>query len=796
MKKLLLSFAIACSAMNMWAQNFNMSLLGTLTYNDPQGDALSNICGWTSTSGTEYALVGWEQGMSIVDVSNPSAPVEVINVSGPTSIWREIKTYDHYAYVTTEGGGGLQIVDLSQLPGSAPVTMYTGDGAIAGQIDNIHSLHIEDGYVYLHGSNLFNGASLICDIATNPTAPIYKSHTPGTYVHDGYARGNKYYSCHIYDGYFSIFDVTNKSNPVLLNQQTTPGVFTHNSWLSTDSNTVFTTDEVSNSYLASYDIANPNNITELDRIQITPGSGSIVHNTHIIEKNGGDFAVTSWYKDGVVITDVTRPQNMINVGWYDTYPQGTGSGFSGCWGVYPYLPSGNIVASDINNGLYVLGPNYQRACYLEGTVTDSVSGLPLFNALVQIVATTITDNSKINGEYKTGTATAGTYDVTFSKAGYQTKTYTGVVLTNGVITIQDAQLVTNSPAITLTGQVIEYGTFNPIPNAQVSFSNSQFDYTTTADAAGNFSIPTFFTGSYDVVAGHWGHRTKCINTSITTSPVVIDLDKGWYDDFSFDFGWTNTNATHDWERGEPVGTTSMGNQANPDFDVTNDCLDQAYVTGNGGGAAADDDVDPNDGTVILTSPVFDLTGYVNPQLQYYRWFFNGALNGNAPNDNMVVKLTNGITTVTLETMLNNTAGNGTWLFKTWNISSYLSPTANMQMSVETSDAQPGSIVEGGLDKFEITDVVGLNDVVAAGINAHVSPNPFGNEFAIKYLISENIAAPALVITNVMGQEVEKIVLNNNNGLVTAGKSLNKGIYFVSFKSGNEILKTIKVIKAD
>lgn len=110
--------------------------------------------------------------------------------------------------------------------------------------------------------------------------------------------------------------------------------------------------------------------------------------------------MTSWYKDGVVITDVTRPDNMVNVGWYDTYTQGSGDGFKGDWGVFPYLPSGILVVSDINNGLFVLKPTYQRACYLEGVVTDSITGSPIFNATIQILNTNITKNSKANGEYK------------------------------------------------------------------------------------------------------------------------------------------------------------------------------------------------------------------------------------------------------------------------------------------------------------------------------------------------------------------------------------------------------------
>ncbi|MFM7900674.1 MAG: hypothetical protein ACKPAD_01670, partial [Bacteroidota bacterium] len=68
---------------------------------------------------------------------------------------------------------------------------------------------------------------------------------------------------------------------------------------------------------ASYDITDLSNIRELDRFQLTPGSQSIVHNTHILN----DYAVTSWYKDGFSIADVSRPDNIIPVGRYDTYAQ-------------------------------------------------------------------------------------------------------------------------------------------------------------------------------------------------------------------------------------------------------------------------------------------------------------------------------------------------------------------------------------------------------------------------------------------------------------------------------------------
>lgn len=779
-----------------YSQNFNFTLQGTLPY---PNDALSNIWGWWDGVGNEYALVGTESGLSIVDVTNPQTPVELFLIPGPNSIWREVRTHDHYAYVTTEGGGGVTIIDLSQLPTAAPYTQYTGDGAINGQLDNIHSLHIDGGYLYLHGSNLFNGTTVICDLNADPWNPVYLSNVGTTYVHDGMARGNFYYPCHIYQGEFSIVDVTDKSNPVTLNSQITPGQFTHNSWLSTNSQVLFSTDEVQNSFLTSYDVSNPNNITELDRMQVTPGSQSIIHNTYVIEKNGTDYAVSSWYKDGTAIADVARPDNMVFIGWFDTYVQGAGGGFNGAWGVYMYLPSGNVLVSDIDNGLYVLTPNYVRACYLEGTVTDSVTGLPINNALVEILNTSISKNSKINGEYKTGYYQAGSYDVRYSRSGYVTKTITGVSLTNGVVTNLDVELSPIGMSVTLNGQVIDNANGNPVPNASVNFVSSSFSYNTTSDAVGNFSIPGFFVGNYDYVAGAWGYINDCGNITINAGggTNTISLDKGYYDDFALDFGWTNTGAANDWVRGEPIGTTTNGgNPANPDFDSNNDCLDQAYVTGNGTGGVADHDVDPNDGVVTLTSPVFDLTTYINPIINYERWFVNAALNGNQPNDEMNIKLTNGITTVTLEQLVPNSVGNGTWVASSFAVSQFITPTANMQLIAETFDNAPRSIVEGGFDKFEVIEgpasVAQVKDQIAS-VNA--SPNPFENHIAVNYSLLSNDYSNAFIrISDVTGKELVKENLTSRAGTLIVNRKMDNGVYFINVLTKEGISTTLKIVK--
>jgi choice-of-anchor B domain-containing protein len=277
LKKLIVSgLAVFFLAAGTIAQNLNVVSNAHLTY---PGQTCANICGYVDSTGKEYALVGASFGMSIVDVSNPAAPVEVIQIPGIHNLWREIKVRGFYAYVTTEGGGGLQIINMRSLPNTAGIIYHnwTGDGAGSG-LTSIHALHIDKNFVYLYGSNLFSGGAYVADI-TDPWTPTYVGNyqnTTSPYVHDGYVRNDTLYAGHIYNGFFSVVDFTNKAAPVELASQTTPGVFTHNTWLSKDSKTLFTTDEVANSFLTSYDVSNVGSISELDRIQSNPGSNSFV----------------------------------------------------------------------------------------------------------------------------------------------------------------------------------------------------------------------------------------------------------------------------------------------------------------------------------------------------------------------------------------------------------------------------------------------------------------------------------------------------------------------------------------
>ena len=182
-KPILFCFAIASLACKSYSQNLNLTLAAHRSYGS---ESLSNICGWVDTAdGKEYALVGAENGLSIVDVSIPSTPVIIIQIPGPPSTWREIKTWGDYAYVTTEDGAiGLQIVELTNLP-ATNLAVTTWKPLIGvDSLETIHALHIDNGKAYLYGSNVANQGAIIADIATNPMAPVYLGSYDLKYIHE------------------------------------------------------------------------------------------------------------------------------------------------------------------------------------------------------------------------------------------------------------------------------------------------------------------------------------------------------------------------------------------------------------------------------------------------------------------------------------------------------------------------------------------------------------------------------------------------------------------------------------
>jgi len=84
-----------------------VELLSWLTLSDLGGSIDGNDCwGYVSPSGREYAIIGHGHGTSFVEITDPTNPVVIGNISGTRSIWRDIKIYQQHAYIVCEDGDG------------------------------------------------------------------------------------------------------------------------------------------------------------------------------------------------------------------------------------------------------------------------------------------------------------------------------------------------------------------------------------------------------------------------------------------------------------------------------------------------------------------------------------------------------------------------------------------------------------------------------------------------------------------------------------------------------------------
>jgi choice-of-anchor B domain-containing protein len=412
--------------------SLGVNKLGQLTY----VEKINDVWGWEN-QGQEFALVGVENGLSIVEVTVPTNPTEKAFIPGATSTWRDMKTYQKYGYAVHDrfsgSSDGILVVDLSTLDqpnptywNRIPTITYQGQPLI---YQRAHNIYIdENGFLYLFGANIGEGGALIFDLNPDPTNPTYVGLFDQYYLHDGVVRGDTLWGAAVTSGFFSAINVNNKTNPTELARQNTPSGVSHNIWFSDDNQRVFTTDETRAAFIAEYDVTNLSNITEIDRIKSSLSANAVPHNAHFIN----NFLVNSYYTSGLQIVDVSQPGIMVETAYYDTSPI-SGNGFSGAWGAYPYLPSGNILVTDREEGLFIVSSTYPRATYLEAQVVNSVNNKGLATARVQLLNANIDATTSIFGLVREGQTQAGTFDAVVSKTRFRTDTFS-ITLMAGTLT--------------------------------------------------------------------------------------------------------------------------------------------------------------------------------------------------------------------------------------------------------------------------------------------------------------------------------------------------------------------------
>lgn len=353
----------------------NVDLMAFMPLADFSASASNDIWGWTDPlDGKEYALLGLNNGTAFVDITDPENPLYLGKLPTHTSSssWRDIKVFNNYAFVVSEAGGhGIQIFDLTELRTvtSPPVTFSnTAHYSGFGSAHNI-AINEDSGFAYGLGTGTCGGGLHMVNIQ-NPLSPT----NAGCFSGDGYTHDAQ---CVNYIGpdpdytgaeicfnsntdTLTIVDVTNKNTPVQVSRTSYPGVgYTHQGWLLDGHRYYLQGDELDESSNGHNTRTYIWDLLNLDAPVLignhTGPNPSIDHNMYVV----GDNVFQSNYSSGLQIFDLSdvASATLQMIAYFDTYVPNNNTSFNGSWSNYPYFDSGIVVATGIDEGMFILAPS-------------------------------------------------------------------------------------------------------------------------------------------------------------------------------------------------------------------------------------------------------------------------------------------------------------------------------------------------------------------------------------------------------------------------------------------------------
>lgn len=318
------------------------------------GNAWNEVWGFVQND-REFAVIGSSDGTHFFDVTDSDNIVEVGYVAGKSQgahlIHRDYHDYNGYLYaVADEGLSSLQIIDLRSLPDSIDSLDVVYDSDELFQRSHNIFIDQDQGILYTQSQKIPNNSMSLYSLA-DPENPTLISTLDNLSAHDAYVRDGICYFNRGWSG-FEIIDFNDPVNPVALGSLTSYETFgqgyNHSGWLSDDGKTYAMCDENHGLPIKILDVSDFSDI-EVTSVLEMKNDSSMVHNVMF----RGDFLICSYYHDGIVIYDISDPSNPSKVVEYDTYQPEHYTSYRGAWGIYSGLPSGKLLISDMQTGLYI-----------------------------------------------------------------------------------------------------------------------------------------------------------------------------------------------------------------------------------------------------------------------------------------------------------------------------------------------------------------------------------------------------------------------------------------------------------
>jgi len=355
MKKIILLLSISLLIISSNAQQTanllfhwqDTTLVGSSAY-----DNTYNECWGMVVNDREIAIIGSTAGTHFFDVTDPANSSEVAFVAGAYTgggvIHRDYHDYDGYLYVVCDEGSSstLQIIDVSALPDSVN-TVYDSNALLTRS----HNIYIDTTSAKMYSCGT-NGTMQVYSL-NSPKNPIL-IYSYNISVHDAYIINDiAYLNCGsngliIED--FTMVDTIGDQPTQLASFTSYPDAgYNHSGWLNENKTIYAMLDENHGYDVKLLDVSDLTNISVLSNFNSGVDPQSMAHNGII----KGNLLFISYYHDGLRVFDISDPSNPVQTWEYDTYAPNSHASYKGAWGVYPNLPSENIIVSDMQTGLYL-----------------------------------------------------------------------------------------------------------------------------------------------------------------------------------------------------------------------------------------------------------------------------------------------------------------------------------------------------------------------------------------------------------------------------------------------------------
>lgn len=594
-----------------------------------------------------------DAGVDVIDIGDPFHPRQITEIRpdppNEHASSQDVQTGDGLLFIALESNGndGVLIVDIRNPLNPVKKTLVT-----IPNFADVHNVFYDNRVLYLANGRTSDVA--IVDLTDyNPdNAPVRITQARwilngvgNSFVHDITVQGGRLYACAWNSGLW-VYDASSvtRRRPTLY--ASAAGASTHSCWPTDNGRFVVTGEERGGGGIKVFEViprSQTSSGTLVQRDSFVRSDAVSVHN----QLMDGHRLYDAWYQAGLVVHDVDPVTGRLTyVTEYDTQIKPDRGGFSGAWGVYPYLGVDRVLVSDLQTGLFVI----------------DVSGVPKLR---------LADGFPTHVHPLRETPLAAR------------------VLHSNRLAVKDPVLLHYSAGgAAWSSQVMQpagLGEFQGILPRVPCGASVEFHISAATDDAQLLREPP---------------QAPTVVYSLTSRTLRNVLD---HEDFEASSGWSagapgDTASTGIWTHGNPIGTIAQPENDNP-FGQGMRC----WFTGQGPLRGDSHLSDVDGGITTLVSPAFDAS-IENAVVSYSRWFWS---NGNpSAGDAMEVALSNdgGASWVILERVLQ---GRAAWVEKSWAVQDFLPPTQNMKLRVAVADLGADSLVEGAFDDFMV--LVGLCD---------------------------------------------------------------------------------------